>query len=502
MANKKKVLLFNPWATSYHPRLPNSILHIAASIEGLYDYFIVDGNLEKEPWEKIENYIKTENIGYFGCTVMPGPQLKQAIPYAKKIKEKYPDIKIIWGGYFPSSYPTVTLNSGYVDVIANGMGDKCFPDLLECFEKNEPIEHISNIIYKSEDKIIKTKKDKIYDLDELNDYPFKKLNSFYPIEKYLAKTHLGSKTIAYHSSFGCPFTCSFCAVVPIYNATWKGKSAELIYKDVKYLKDNYGANAIEFHDNNFFVSEKRTVEFANLIKSENMIWWGQARIDTLDKFSDKSLFLIRESGCTIIYFGAESGNDEILKQMDKGGTQTVELMLSFAERLKKFDIIPEYSLILGTPASSDNQVIENLNNDISFIRKLKEINPKIEIVIYTYNPIPIDGSEIHEKAVENGFKYPETLEDWISSDYESFNLRKTYLTPWLKPKIMNKIHNFNTVFNGFYPTFTDVKLTPFMIKLLKTISYWRYKTQIYNYPKEIRFFHKILKYRQPEIEGF
>ena len=37
------------------------------------------------------------------------------------------------------------------------------------------------------------------------------------MEKYLGKTYLGQKTLAYHSSIGCPFTCSFCAVVPTYD---------------------------------------------------------------------------------------------------------------------------------------------------------------------------------------------------------------------------------------------------------------------------------------------
>src|SRR6185369_3940888 len=165
--------------------------------------------------------------------------------------------------------------------------------------------------------------------------------------RYLGSTYLGTRTIAYHSSMGCPFKCSFCAVVPIYNARWKGKSAELIYKDIKYLKDNFGGTAIEFHDNNFFVSEKRTVEFSKLIRPEKMNWWGMARIDTMDKFSDASLSIIREAGCKIIFFGAESGNDAILKQLDKGGTQSGEQIARFAERLKKFDIIPEYSFVLG-----------------------------------------------------------------------------------------------------------------------------------------------------------
>ena len=45
------------------------------------------------------------------------------------------------------------------------------------------------------------------------------------MDKYLGKTYLGQKTLAYHSSIGCPFTCSFCAVVPTYEARWKAKSA-------------------------------------------------------------------------------------------------------------------------------------------------------------------------------------------------------------------------------------------------------------------------------------
>ena len=90
------------------------------------------------------------------------------------------------------------------------------------------------------------------------------------------------------------------------------------------MKDKFGGNAIEFHDNNFFVSEKRIVEFSNLIKNENMIWWGEGRIDTIDKYSDESLALMREAGCKMIFFGAETGNDEILKKMDKGGTQSAE----------------------------------------------------------------------------------------------------------------------------------------------------------------------------------
>jgi hypothetical protein len=117
-----RVLLFNPRSANYKPRIPNSILSIASSIEGIFDYVIVDGNLESDPWKKIAAYLEVGDIGFVGITAMPGPQLKQAIPFSKKIRELYPAIRIIWGGYFASNQPKAVLTSGYVDCIVNGPG--------------------------------------------------------------------------------------------------------------------------------------------------------------------------------------------------------------------------------------------------------------------------------------------------------------------------------------------------------------------------------------------
>lgn len=497
-----KVLLFNPRSAAYKPRIPNSILSIASSIEGLYEYVIVDGNMETDPWEKIQAYLASGGFGYFGCTSMPGPQLKQSIPVSKKIRELYPEIKIIWGGYFPSNQSKVVLQSGYVDFVVNGPGEKTFPALLHALENKEPYELLHNLIYLSDGKLVKTPKDELYDPDELPPLPYAVLNKFYPLKRYLGKTYLGSKTIAYHSSMGCPFKCSFCAVVPVYNARWRGKSAELIYKDIKYLKENFGGNAIEFHDNNFFVSEKRTVEFSRLIMPEKMTWWGEGRIDTIDKYSDESLALMRESGCKMIFFGAETGNDEILKKMDKGGTQTAAGIRSFAARMARFDIIPEYSFVLGTPGDSPEQVMNQIDQDIAFIREIKQINPRTEIIIYVYSPVPAEGSDMYNKVLEAGFHFPEKLEDWISPQWESFDLRKNPLTPWLTPEMINKIKDFETVLNGYYPTTSDIRLSNIKRRVLRSIASLRYKTGIYYKPYELKALQVLWKYRQPEIEGF
>ena len=125
-----KIVLFNPRSANSKHRIPNSILQIGASIEGIYDYVFVDGNIEKNPWQKIDSYFSTGEFRFFGCTVMPGMQLREAILITRRLKNEYPETIIIWGGYFPSNQYRSVLNSGYVDYIINGPGDEAFPQLI------------------------------------------------------------------------------------------------------------------------------------------------------------------------------------------------------------------------------------------------------------------------------------------------------------------------------------------------------------------------------------
>jgi anaerobic magnesium-protoporphyrin IX monomethyl ester cyclase len=162
-----KIILFNPKSAEGKYRIPNSILSIAASIEGRYDWTIVDGNRDPDPLQVMENYLDTGEYKYIGFTVMPGPQLRQAIPIAKAIKEKYPSTKMIWGGYFPSTQPKVILESGYVDFVINGPGDHAFPALIDALEYGTPFEFIKNIIYKAGNDIIKNPKEDLMEQDPL-----------------------------------------------------------------------------------------------------------------------------------------------------------------------------------------------------------------------------------------------------------------------------------------------------------------------------------------------
>ena len=147
---KNKIIIFNPRSANAKHRIPNSILQVGAAIFGLFEFAFVDGNLEKDPWQKIRAYFKTGEYKYFCSTVMPGPQLRQAIPFTRKIKEEFPDTITIWGGYFASNQYKVSIEAPYVDYIVNGPGDVTFPELLKTLESDrlEELPNIMNLIYK------------------------------------------------------------------------------------------------------------------------------------------------------------------------------------------------------------------------------------------------------------------------------------------------------------------------------------------------------------------
>src|SRR4029077_10579994 len=88
------------------------------------------------------------------------------------------------------------------------------------------------------------------------------------------------------------------------------------------------------------------------------------------------------AGCTMIFFGAESGSNENLKEMNKD--LCAEDTLALASRIRKFGIIPEFSIIFGNPQDPDGDT----RDCIKFIRQLKRLNPDSEIIVDHYTPVP------------------------------------------------------------------------------------------------------------------
>jgi radical SAM superfamily enzyme YgiQ (UPF0313 family) len=490
------IALLNPTSARWKHRFPLSLMYVAARLENKYPYDILDQNLNKHAPSLLQQKASRGELKYLGITVMPGPQLFQAIPLSKQLKTQFPDLKIIWGGYFASLHASTVLKSGYVDYVVRGQGDRTFLELIDILEGNSkrPIETVDGLSFRRNGHVVHNTPRTPTDPNLMPPLPYHKLEG----HRYIGKSCLGTRTAAHYTSFGCPFLCGFCAIASVYRARWLAKTPELMIHEIDELKARYHVNAIEFFDENFFTSEKRTHEFSEKMIGRGITWWGEGRPDTVLDYSDDTLRLMSRAGCKMIFFGAESASEEVLKQMNKGGTQTPDTVLQLARRLKHFNIIPEFSFVFGNP--SDN-VDKDFDRNMRFIRIVKEVNPQAEIVMYMYAPVVFEESQLFQIAQRYGFQFPQTLDQWMDPRWQDFDLRKSPVIPWLKPRHYKTFKNFERVLNGYYPTVTDTKLTKLQRDALRLVSSWRYKTQTLSFPLELRALFRLFRYRQPEIEG-
>jgi radical SAM superfamily enzyme YgiQ (UPF0313 family) len=73
--------------------------------------------------------------------------------------------------------------------------------------------------------------------------------------------------------------------------------------------------------------------------------------------------------------------------------------------MKSHGIVPEFSFVVGNPPDPE----ADLAHTLTFIRRIKQINPATEIILYVYSPVPMDGT-FYDAAQKEGFAFPETLE--------------------------------------------------------------------------------------------
>jgi hypothetical protein len=259
-----------------------------------------------------------------------------------------------------------------------------------------------------------------------------------------------------------------------------------------HLQRTYGINAVQFYDNNFFLREDYTVELCERVAPMNLRWWCEGRIDILLRYSDATLQKLHDAGATMIFFGAESGSDETLRQMNKQlrAEQTLEL----AARIRRFGIVPEFSFVVGNPQDPEGDTRQS----IEFIRKIKKLNPDSEIIVQHYIPVPHpDGSYGGGDQV----RFPDTLEEWATERWVNFVIRTEPNTPWLPQRVKRRIDGFELVVNCRWPTMQDIHLPRWGRVLLQSLSAWRYKLGVYEYPLELEWAQQFMNLRKPRFES-
>lgn len=484
------IILLHPRATRpKNRRFPLSVLALAAVLEGKHDYTIIDGNVDPDPWRSLEQTMQSSPAELLAVSVMPGPQMVAAIPLCRAFREKYPSVPIVWGGYFPSLYPDAALNANYVDFVVRGQGEDALLELLAALHGERDIAGICGLSYKDASGAhVHNPPRPSRPPDDFPWAPYHRLDA----ARYTLPTFLGSRTAVHHASIGCPFRCNFCGVVPVFN-TQRMESPPRTAAILAHLKERYAVNAVQFYDNNFFLREDHARELAERLTPLEMRWWCEGRVDTVLGYSDDTLRKLRRAGSAMIFFGAESGSDAVLRQMKK--QLKAEQTLALARRIRDFDIVPEFSFTVGNPQDPETDTRET----IAFIRKIKQINPQAEIIVQHYIPTPQpDGMY---GAVDGKIQFPTTPEEWATGRWYNFTTRIDPQLPWLPRRVKRRIDDFELVINSRWPTVQDIHLRGWGRAMLRLLGSWRYATRLYSFPFELQWAQKLVNLRKPRLES-
>jgi anaerobic magnesium-protoporphyrin IX monomethyl ester cyclase len=485
------IILFHPRATKpRNCRLPLAVLALAAVLEGREAYEIVDGNLEDRPVEAILRIIDSHFVELLGVSAMPGPQMVAAMETSREIRRLRPHVKIVWGGYFASIYPDAALNAKYVDFVVRGQGEDTLLELLDALRGKRSFDSIAGLSYKDGFGLHRSNRERpMRGPDNFPWSPFHRL----PVERYLRPSFFGKRTAVHHASIGCPFNCSFCGVHAAYGRDEKMESPERTVAILEHLVSKYGADSVQFYDMNFFLREDHTLELMERLAPLNLRWWCEARVDIMSRYSNATMAAIKRAGCTMIFFGAESGSDWALREMKKG--ITTEQTVIMARRTREFGIIPEFSFVVGNPKDPERDTRETL----SFIRTLKRINPDSEIIVQHYTPTPQPGNMYGD--VDSKMSFPDTPAEWATKKWMDFTLRIDTSAPWLKRKTKKLIDNFELVVASRWPTVQDIRAPRWSRMLLKTLSSWRYALRLYAFPYELQLANRFISLRKPKRES-
>jgi anaerobic magnesium-protoporphyrin IX monomethyl ester cyclase len=485
------IALFNPASCRRrNRRFPLSLYALLAPLRAAgYDPLVVDGNLSNDPIGEIVDHL-SRGPGILATTVMPGPQVVQAYAAAQAVKARNPRATVAWGGSFASMHLEVCLKSRLVDFVVKGRGEIVLLDLARAIEAGGDGRDVGGASHLGASGVVTPPAGKTPHPDDVPQFDYTGV----PISPYLTASWFGKKTAVHTTGYGCAWACNFCAVTAVYGRKYKALSPELAVKPLHYLAENYGADSVEFFDMDFFIHQARTLEIAERMP-RNWHWWAWGRADEMLKLPHAAWQTLKASGMAMIYMGAESGSATVLKRMRKD--LALEEVIEAARRFGKYGVKPEFSFVLGNPVDPETDVRES----IEFIRKLRRINPDTEIQIYKYTPMPIPG-EMFEQSLGQGFRYPDTLEEWLTPKWQAFSTMTKPQTPWLSAELNEQIDNFFHTLQAYHPS-------PGMLNVgrktrlgLKALAAWRYQLGIYDHPYEIKAALRLARYLPPSREGF
>jgi radical SAM superfamily enzyme YgiQ (UPF0313 family) len=468
---------FEQEAVEKKPILPLQALAISGPLlrEG-FEVKILDERIEEDLVGTLSR-LENEPI-CFGISCMYSYQPRSGLNIAKWIRRNFPGIPIVWGGWFPTLLPQVTIADPHVSIIVKGKGETTFTELVTAMYNKQTFDKIQGLIYKDGGKVIETPDRPLEDPNTFPPKPYHLLD----LKKYCTSDGV----VNFNSSYGCPFRCKFCGISAALKRRWnKGLTPERALDEIEDLITNYGIKLkhIVFQEDNFFNNRERAEKILQLFvkRGLNITWDANMRIDQFSQFDSELFSLIKLSGGTYLRTGAESAYQQMLDIICKD--ITVDQIEKCVEIARDYDIQLALNFIAGLPGETENGFRETLEK----IKHFYKINPKLNTAIFQYYPIP--GTPLYEMEKEQGLiNEPKTFEEWADIAAEPMSV-----TPLAKKNKLAKYTNEKFKIMSFYFSFAyqdenimngNRKIIEILKKIFQKISVFRFEKNLWLLPLE------------------
>lgn len=253
-------------------------------------------------------------------------------------------------------YSSYRLEEGLEDFTAVFIGDAEVG--MREFLSGRPLEEVSGIAYRSIDG--RMKQNASSPLLPLDDLPFPD-HSAMQIGLYQASPHRETETpfATMMTTRGCGFKCTFClsAVGGMNNGKYRERSVKNVMDEIEILTSQFGVKSIQFWDDTWTMRKERTKEMCEEIRRFNITYVINTRTDKMD---DEIATWLVNSGCRGVFFGVESGDQEMLDSNIKKGVRNEQVREAIAA-CKKVDLQSTASFIFGSIDDTRETIKESID---------------------------------------------------------------------------------------------------------------------------------------------
>lgn len=268
--------------------------------------------------------IHKENPDVIGISFAIDEQIIPGLTLSRLIKDKNPHIHVVLGGNVFTRLSNFLLDQkalfSLFDSVIIYEGEHSFLELVRRISKKEEPKDVPNLIYRKDSSVIRN--NEIY-VENVNDLPTPTFDGF-PLEQYFSPVPV----LPILQSRGCYWNqCAFCDHGYGYPLQYRPRNMKKVIEDIKLLSKKHNTNLFNFVDETISPDRIEKLSTAILEADLEIYWTINSRFEK--KLLSRQLARnLSRSGCTILYFGLESGCQRILDLMQKGtNLQTIKMVL-------------------------------------------------------------------------------------------------------------------------------------------------------------------------------